>query len=91
MKNFVMRIKSDSVLGKAVYFDDIKKIEDVADKLLGWGPTDVLGRTAFEKKKGRMTKTGPVVDVWECRDMLCTARFKILAVATKDLPKGNRP
>tara|TARA_R100001143_G_scaffold43156_1_gene38813 strand:+ start:320 stop:592 length:273 start_codon:yes stop_codon:yes gene_type:complete len=69
------------------HVDTLAEAETWIDRnLLGLGAMSVLARTPLEKKQGRMEKDGPVIDVWEARDFLCTGGpFRILIVRTEDM------
>lgn len=83
---YIMKAIINKKKRKTVEFENISEIEEVADKLIGLNPvSDVLARTPFIKKKGRMKKDAPYVDVWESEDMLCTQPFRILVVNKDDI------
>tara|TARA_R110000796_G_scaffold41487_1_gene102668 strand:- start:205 stop:477 length:273 start_codon:yes stop_codon:yes gene_type:complete len=58
----------------------------IDDVVLNLGAMSVLARTPLEKKQGRMEKDGPVIDVWETTDFLCTGGpFRVLIVRAEDM------
>ena len=78
---YIMKALINKKERKTIEFENISEIEEIADKLIGLDPIrDMLARNPFVKKKGRMNKGAPLVDVWESTDMLCTQPFRILVV-----------
>ena len=54
---YIMKAIINKTNHKTIEFENISEIEEIADKLIGLDPVrDILERTAFIKKKGRMKK-----------------------------------
>ena len=87
MKKYIMSCVFTGARRKPrdVYFNDIKTIENVADKLLGLGEADCLVRNPFTKNRARMVKGGPIIDAWESTDLLTLEPFRIITIETKYL------
>ena len=83
---FSLRAKVPGQKWPVVQVDSLEAAETWIDQvLLKAGPDDVLMRTGLEHKKGRMTKGGPLVDIWQVSDLFCTKPFQVFIIKTADL------
>jgi hypothetical protein len=78
------------IQGKKKRIKHVNSLEDaerwIDRDLLGLGPNALLARTGLEKKRGQITKDGPVFDYWKCQDLFCTGGpFQIYVVRTADI------